>query len=104
MLEREHEVFVDFWKERPGVDRYLGREDAIRVARAYDRAYYAVSDALQPFALTGWHCTRLTEEEILVIVTEGMRLPDEAMLRCRIHRLVSAGALSEEIAENTEST
>jgi hypothetical protein len=68
-----------------------------RDAGAYDRAISSVCDALSPFAITGWHCTRLTDEEISAILADGMKLPGVDTLHRRIEALVSAGKVSPQI-------
>ncbi|WP_152545657.1 hypothetical protein [Mesorhizobium sp. NBIMC_P2-C4] len=42
----------------------------------YDAAVYAVVDALQPYSVVGWHCTRLADHEIDDIKASGMVLLD----------------------------
>jgi hypothetical protein len=82
-------------------DLFLGREiDADRVPAAlYDKAIGGLMDALQPYAIRGWHCTRLTDYEIDEIQTNGMLLPNAAMLTRRINALVKAGQLASAIAQ-----
>lgn len=67
-------------------------------APLYDAAINEVYTAIRPYALIGWHCTRLTEAEIEEILRAGMHLPNEARLRARIEARVSAGELTQEIA------
>jgi hypothetical protein len=71
--------------------------------RAFDDAIYGLMDTLQPYEITGWHCTRLTDVEIDHILQDGMQLPDTAMLNQRIDALVAAGHLSEDIALRLKS-
>jgi len=40
--------------------------------RAFDGAIYGLMDALRPYEITGWHCTRLTDVEINHILQHGM--------------------------------
>jgi len=68
-------------------------------AGAYDAAHYALWEALQPYSLRGWHCTRLTNAEITTIEQTGMHLPSEATLADKIDALVAAGAISNDIAD-----
>lgn len=68
------------------------------IASAYDSAISEVGDILQQYAITGWHCTRLTEAEIAVIISGGMQLPDATMLRQRIDALLNAGLLTADVA------
>ncbi len=73
-------------------------ERAAADLREHDRAISALSDALQPFAIRGWRCTRLTAPEAQAIVDEGLALPEEAMLARRIDRLVADGLLAVHLA------
>lgn len=66
-------------------------------SQAYDETIRAVGNALRPYSITGWHCTRLTDGEIAQIVRCGMQLPDGTMLRQRIDALVAAGHLASDI-------
>lgn len=68
-------------------------------ARLYDSAISEVDTAIRPYALIGWHCTRLTEAEIEEILRAGMHLPNEASLRTRIEARLRAGDLTQEIAD-----
>jgi hypothetical protein len=87
-LETRHELFLG-WETGTG-----------RVAPgSYDNAIYGLIKALQPYAIRGWHCTRLTEAEIDEIYRNGMQLPNAAMLARRIESLVTAGQLPSEIAQ-----
>jgi hypothetical protein len=81
-------------------DLFLGWEsEAGRVtAKSYDRAIYGLMDVLRPYAITGWHCTRLTDAEIDQIQRKGMQLPNGAMLARRIGAVVEAGQLAPDIA------
>jgi hypothetical protein len=86
-LHRHHRLFLDWEKKSGKVAPYI-----------YDRTIYGLRDVLQPYAITGWHCTRLTTAEIASIVSSGMQLPDAAMLNRRIDALVSAGVITESVA------
>jgi|SRR5579862_1977740 len=82
-LEAHREVFLD-WANGP-----------VRVdAATYDRAIYGLIDAMQPYALIGWHCARLTDREIVAIGVSGMWLPDAAMLIRRINAAIEEGFLT----------
>ncbi|SIO41629.1 hypothetical protein [Paraburkholderia phenazinium] len=70
----------------------------------HDRAILAVGDALRPYSITGWHCTRLTDIEIAQIVGSGMQLPDDTMLRRRINALVKSGRLPGDIGDRLART
>ena len=75
-----------------------------RDANAYDQAICDIDAAMRPFAIKGWHCTRLTDEEISSILAHGLQLPDASMLYRRIDALVRSGAVTAQIAENLKST
>lgn len=84
-LESRHDLFLGW--ERGGVTAHL-----------YDQAIYGLVDVLQPYAVTGWHCSRLTDTEIRHILGEGMQLPNATMLNSRIDALVASGDLEPDIA------
>lgn len=86
LLDRHHGLFLN-WETVP---ERVG-------ARAWEAAIHAVAGTLLPYAINGWHCTRLTDAEISLIVSHGMQLPDGAMLRRRIDALVKAGVLAPEV-------
>lgn len=91
-LDAHHDVFLD-WANGP-----------VRVdAATYDRAIYGLIDVLQPYAIVGWHCTRLTDREIAAIVAEGMQLPDTGMLTRRINGVAEEGLLTAGVAERLRS-
>jgi hypothetical protein len=81
-LGAHHALFLD-WEDGP--TRCDGKD--------YDRAIRGLTERLEPYAIRGWHCTRLTDDEIAAILAEGLQLPDAAMLHRRIEALVAAGAL-----------
>ncbi|WP_232428777.1 hypothetical protein, partial [Burkholderia ubonensis] len=57
LLSGLHGLFLD-WQIAPG---------KVNV-KDYDRAILAVADAVRPYSITGWHCTRITDVEIAQIV------------------------------------
>jgi hypothetical protein len=73
-------------------------------ASDYDRAVYKLQDILQQFELVGWHCTRLTETEMVVIKADGMQLPDVAMLHRKLDALVDSGVISTVLASSFRAT
>jgi hypothetical protein len=91
-LIKHHSLFLD-WESTP----------THVAASAYDRAIYGLRDVLQQYAITGWHCTRLTEVEMAAITADGIQLPDAAMLSRRIDRLLGAGLVTEAIADNLKA-
>ena len=59
---------------------FLGWERGGVAAHLYDQAIYGLIDVVQPYVITGWYCSRLTDTEIRHILREGMQLPNETML------------------------
>ncbi len=97
VLNHHHDVLYEWEETRarpPGTPTASDLSRSIAAARAYDRAIYAVCDALRSFAVRGWHCTRLTDWEVEAIIADGLALPDAAMLARRIDRLVDDGTLA----------
>lgn len=88
LLDSFHELFLNWEiaprKVNPGM---------------YDRAIIAVADSLTPYSITGWHCTRLTDDEIEQIIESGMDLPDGTLLRRRVDAIVASGQLSRNVGE-----
>jgi hypothetical protein len=72
-------------------------------SRTYDRAVYGLDAVLQPYALTGWHCTRLTNGEVSEITTNGMGLPSAEKLAERIDALVSQGLMTASVANSLKA-
>jgi len=87
-LDAHHGVFLDWGTDPARVD-----------AATYDRAIIGLTDVMQPYAIVGWHCTRLTNREIARIGAEGMQLPDAAMLLRRIDAAADEGFLLGSVAE-----
>ena len=91
-LDQNHQLFLD-WENDPSK---VG-------GSTYDRAIYRLRDVMQPFAITGWHCTRLTKAEIDEIISSGVQLPDASMLIRRIDALVDAGSISKSVAHRLKT-
>jgi hypothetical protein len=90
-LERHLDLFLGWEHPRQG-------EDACVSARAFDRAIYGLHDLLVGHSLVGWHCTRLTQNEIATIGEHGMAPPDATILAARIDAIVKAGIVGDDIA------
>lgn len=60
----------------------------------YDAAIYSVVDALQPYSIVGWHCTRLADHEVEDIKNNGMTVLDIGLVSRRIGTAVRTGLLS----------
>ena len=86
-LEERHELFLRWETKQGGVS-----------AQMFDGAIVGLANVLQPHEMVGWHCTRLTDQEIEQISRNGMRLPDGAMLARRIDAVVVAGCLAPDVA------
>ncbi|MFZ2467774.1 MAG: hypothetical protein WAW54_05215 [Parvibaculum sedimenti] len=91
-LAERYELFLD-WADGP---TRFG-------ARVYDGAILALSELLQPYAVTGWHCTRLTLAEIAVILDSGLSLPDARMLDRRIDALVELDMFSQDVGKKLKA-
>lgn len=100
-LSDHHGIFTQ-WHNR--VDDQSDYPDekhdaAIIQARAFDSAIYALSGALHPHSMRGFHCTRLTQHEISEIKNNGLALPNLAMLHKRIRTLLEQSEISAAVAE-----
>lgn len=72
-------------------------------AKAYDRAIGELQELLQPFVLKGWHCTRLTDQEIDRVLADGIVLPDLNLLQARIDALVARGLIENDIGDRLKT-
>ncbi len=68
-------------------------------AQEYDNAIYRMRDILRKYSLIGYHCTKLTTNEIDDIRTNGMLLQNGKSLKKRISRLEENGLISADIAQ-----
>lgn len=68
-------------------------------AMQYDSAIYQMRDILKEHSLIGYHCTKLTKNEIEAIHSKGMLLQNSDSLNERISCLVKSGLLSEYVAQ-----
>jgi hypothetical protein len=91
-LDRNHDLFLD-WEIGPSKF----------TAADYDPAVYGLEAVLRRYAILGWHCTRLTDDEIMNTRADGMQLPDVAMLRRRLNDVVEAGLLSQKVADRLKA-
>lgn len=69
----------------------------------YDEAIHDLLAVLQPYEITGWHCTRLTDMEAEEILRNGMQPPNAAMLARRIDALVKANQITPDVARCLKS-
>lgn len=84
--------FVDVLE--PHYDALRSREVG-PLSDRFDAAIYAIIDALEPYSVIGWHCTRLASHEVEDIKARGMALLDVGLVARRIdaaveHELISA--------------
>jgi hypothetical protein len=59
----------------------------------YDGTIQALAESLKSYAITGWHCTRLTDAEIAAILAGGMQIPELEMLIRRVDAVVADGLI-----------
>lgn len=71
-----------------------------RKAQAFDQAIQDVVAALNELSITGWHCSRMTEQELSDIREGGLKLPTSQSLRARIEALQAQGIITRSIAES----
>ncbi len=77
---------------------------SVQNGAAFDEAHAAVRGALDTCEVIGWHCTRLTDAEIVLIEADGMLLPSVQLLNERIDRLVETGQIAAPIADALKRT
>ena len=87
-LETNYEIF-DGWE----------RCDGSISGPRFDAAISELAEAIKPYGMIGWHCTRLTDKEIESICRSGMQLPNQATLHARVDALTLSGKISNAIAE-----
>lgn len=88
-LDRNHLKFIGW--ETSGGDRVLAHE--------YDQAILEFRSLLKEFSLIGYHCTKLTCDEIEDIRNNGMKLQCGDSLKQRILRLESAQEIDRAVAQ-----
>ena len=91
-LEEHQELFLGWETKLGGVS-----------AQMFHGAYEGLENVLQPHEMVGWHCTRLTDQEIEEVYRNGMQLPDGKMLARRIDAVVEAGCLAPDVARLLKS-
>jgi len=68
-------------------------------AHEYDPAIYKIRDILRKYSFIGYHCTKLTADEIKFICQNGMLLQNANSLRSRITSLRKSGLISASIKQ-----
>jgi hypothetical protein len=69
----------------------------------YETAPRGLRDILNAYTLHGYHCTRLTQQELDHILANGMQLPHRAMLCRRILRIQDDGLIDAGTAEKLQA-
>jgi hypothetical protein len=85
-------------------DLFLAWEDRTRPSpsvsgQQYDKALRGLRAILDRHHLHGYHCARLTRAEIDHIISQGMQLPNAAMLRARIEALQYEALIDASVAK-----
>jgi hypothetical protein len=97
-LERHRDIFLSWELSPKSWD--IPFTEAREAASRYDRAVYGLRDVLSGYTLhEGYHCTRLTKSEIHHILSDGLQLPNGALLRERIQAIVETGLIEPHIAD-----
>src|SRR5258708_6367768 len=96
-LDKVGQVFLD-WKRnsRPG-------ENITKKVQRYEESHLGLKDVLIKYSVHGYHCTRLTEKEINIILKSGMKLPNLHTLTLRIGDLDRDSLLPSTIADRLRS-
>lgn len=111
LLEQNLESLRNFEEERARIDKLCRECTHLRMSpplnphdKQRETVLNQINGLLSRFALTGYHCTRLAEDEIAQIHKSGLLPLSKKLLVERIHRRCTAGDLSPEIAERLIST
>ena len=87
VLMADMDGLADWFLDRPG-----------KLAAFFDGAVGRLEAVLVRHEVVGFHCTRLTNSEIETILSQGLQMPDAAMLETRIAARVSEGHFDTEMA------
>jgi len=74
------------------------------LSNRFDAALYSVVEALQPYSVVGWHCTRFADHEVEDVKANGMTLLDIDLVSRRICAAVRAGLLSSDHGDRLART
>jgi hypothetical protein len=102
-LERHKDLFWAWEQPKEDHTRHVNFAKARIAASNYDRAVERLRSVLNPYTLHGYHCTRLTEDEIAQILAHGMQLPDRNVLCGRIECLRNTGLIDKTLAERLKA-
>jgi hypothetical protein len=105
LLDGEAELVQAYWDT--GHRMWLEREaQTLRgpmLANPHGAAYFTFCEELQHHvesrAIRAWHYTRLTAAEVTLLREHGVQPMDLPLIRARLNRLVGAGDLDEEVAD-----
>ncbi|UXA59858.1 hypothetical protein M0D48_12455 [Xanthomonas prunicola] len=75
-----------------------------KAARAFDEAMQQLGDVLSPFAIRGFHFTRLTDDEAAGIRTSGLEVLSTNLIARRLAAQVEQGALTTDQAAHLLKT
>lgn len=108
-LASQHEMLLAYaHHERERMDAYLHPENEhVPMAlmpsnphlERHEAAWLQAQRLLYSTFLRGWHCTRLTDDEVEHIRAHGMQPPNPQILAERIRRVQTAGMIDGAIAE-----
>lgn len=93
VIERLRPVFWAWEQDRPE-----------KSPAAFDEAMQQLGDALSPFAIRGFHFTRLTEDEAAGIRTSGLEVLSTDLIARRVAARVEQGALTTDQATHLLKT
>ena len=86
IINRHADVFKPLTEEQEEAKKY-DFKNAGADARRYDVAIAEIVGELRKHCVRGYHCSRLTEPEIVALRAKGMAVPDIGLLRSRIDTL-----------------
>src|SRR5258708_29269230 len=96
-LDKVGQVFLDWERNsRPG-------ENITKKVQRYEESHLGLTDVLIKYSVHGYHCTRLTEKEINIILKSGMKLPNLHTLTLSIGDLDRDSILPSKIVDRHRS-
>jgi hypothetical protein len=105
LLQKHTPLLVAFERERARIDRLCERNVRARIqppVNRYARARAAVLEQVETILsgknLLGFHCTRLTEDEICTIRSEGLQPLSPELVEGRVQNRVISGDITKEFA------
>ena len=69
-------------------------------APVYDKLIMSFLEILKKYSLHGYHCTRLTEEEIVDVKENGLKLRNTSTLYERVNKLLTAHLIRKNVAQS----